>query len=159
MITLSTQIDVSDIRGREITGFLLNCTDELYQRWWPGTHLSFHTISRFPSNVGNVVFMDEFIGDRRVITKAVVKEVLDGRRIVSQMKKLVPLPVFLKLELNEVGDGVRLTHTIHAGFEGFGRFADPIFRMYFTQAFAEAMNEHVRTEFAKLRDMLRKRVG
>jgi hypothetical protein len=159
MITFSTQINVPDISGREITDFLLNCNDELYQRWWPGTHLSFHTITRFPGNVGNVVFMDEFVGHRRVVTKATVREVVDGRRVMWQMRKVVPLPVFLILELEDMDDGVRLKHTIDAGFSGLGRIFDPIFRIYFTEVFAEAMNEHVRTEFPKLRDMLRKRAA
>jgi hypothetical protein len=135
----------------------VSCNDELYQRWWPGTHLSFHTITKSPNNVGNVVFMDEFVGDRRVATKATVREIVDGRRIVWQMK--VSLPVFLILELEDVDDGVRLKHTIKAGFSGIGRIFDPILRIYFTQAFAEAMDEHVRTEFPKLRDMLRNRAA
>jgi hypothetical protein len=103
--------------------------------------------------------MDEFIGDRRVAMKATVRELVDGRRVVWQMRKVVPLPVFLILELEDVDDGVRLKHTINAGFSGLARIFDPIFRTYFTQSFAEAMNEHVRTEFPKLRDMLRKRAA
>jgi hypothetical protein len=137
----------------------VSCNDELYQRWWPGTHLSFHTITKSPNNVGNVVFMDEFVGDRRIATKATVREIVDGRRIVWQMRKVASLQVFLILELEDMDDGVRLKYTIKAGFSGIGRIFNPIFRTYFTQVFTEAMNKHVRTEFPKLRDMLRKRAG
>ena len=155
MITLRTQIAVSGVTGLEIFNFLLNCTDAEYQRWWPGTHLSFHTIKRMPGDVGNLVVMDEFIGNRRVRAKGLVTEVEPGKRLVWQFRKLVRLPVQLSLEFDEQGDALQLTHTINAGFHGIGRVLDPLLRLYFSRRFAEALDEHVRTEFPKLRDLLR----
>jgi len=155
MITLRTQIEVPGITGREILEFLLNCTDEEYQRWWPGTHLKFHTIQGFPGDVGTVIFMEEFVGRRRVKAKGVVAEVDAGRKVVWQFKKLVRLPVRLILVLEDNPDAVQLTHTIEIGYSGVGRMLDPLFRLYFSREFATAMDEHVRTEFPKLRDMLR----
>ncbi len=38
---------------------------------------------------------------------------------------------------------------------GIGRLLDPIFRIYFSPRFERAMDEHVRAEFPRLRDMLR----
>jgi hypothetical protein len=155
VIRLCTQIEVSGITGIEITDFLLNCTDEAYRHWWPGTHLSFHTIKRVPGDVGNLVFMDEFIGDRRIRMQGVVTEVHPGKRLVWQCTKLIRWPVKLVLQLDDEGDAARLTHTIEAGFNGFGRILDPLFRLYFSRRFAESMDQHVRTEFPKLRDILR----
>jgi hypothetical protein len=81
MITLRTQLAVPGVTGTEVTDFFLNCTDAEYQRWWPGTHLSYHTINRVPGDVGSLVVMDEYIGDRRVRAKGVVTEVEPGKRI------------------------------------------------------------------------------
>lgn len=155
MIRLRTQIAVPGVTGIEIFDFLLNCTDAEYQRWWPGTHLSFHTIKRIPGEVGNLVMMDEFIGNRRVRAKGLVTEVEPGKRLVWQLRKLVPLPVWLSLEFEEQGDTLQLTHTIEAGFNGIGRVLDPLLRLYLSRQFAEALDEHVRIELPKLRDFLR----
>lgn len=155
MVTLCTQIAIAGVTGIEIINFLLNCTDAEYQRWWPGTHLSFHTIKRTPGEVGSLVMMDEFIGNRRVRAKGLVTEVEPGKRLVWQLRKLIFLPVRLSLECVDRGDALQLTHTVEAGFHGIGRVFDPLFRLYFTQRFAKALDEHVRTEFPKLRDMLR----
>lgn len=48
--------------------------------------------------------------------------------------------------------GVAITHTTSAGFRGAGRILDPMFRLYFSEQFARALDEHVKTEFLLLRD-------
>jgi hypothetical protein len=155
MITLRSQLFVDGVRGNEIVDFLLTCTDQAYQAWWPGTHLQLHTLVRCPNNVGNIVFMDEFIGKRRIKMIGVVR-VAEPTRLVWQLKKGILLPVWLTLELAEDAAGVTLTHTIRAGFDGLGQFFDPLFRLYFSEAFGRALDEHVKTEFPKLRDLLRR---
>ncbi len=155
MITLRTQMELPGITGNEIVQFLLNCTDEEYQRWWPGTHLSFHTIQRHSGDVGNLVYMDEFIGQRRVKGKAIVTEIVPGQRVAWQMVKLIRLPVWFTLDLKDQGDQVRLTHTIEAGYRSIGSVLDPLLRLYFSPGFAKAMDDHVREEFPRLRDMLK----
>ena len=78
-----------------------------------------------------------------------------GRKIVWQLKRWrVHLPIRLTLELRDRDGGVTLRHTIRAGFGGPGRVLDPLFRVYFSLRFARDMDEHVRTEFPKLRDLL-----
>ena len=60
------------------------------------------------------------------------------------------------LDLEDDAGGVTITHTIRAGFKGIGRIVDPILRAFlFSDEFERAMDEHVKTEFPKLRDMLR----
>lgn len=156
MITLQTQLHLDGIRGNEVTDFLLACTDQAYQLWWPGTHLKFHTLERHPNNLGNVVYMDEFVGKRRIKMTGLVTEALSGKKIIWQFKKVFRLPAWLTVELVDDGTGVTLTHTIQAGFKGLGELLNPILRLYFTKEFEQAMDEHAKTEFPKLRDLLRR---
>jgi hypothetical protein len=104
--------------------------------------------------VGNIVFMDEFIGKRRIQMLGVVR-IAEPTKIVWQLKKGIPLPVWLALELIDDAAGVTITHTIRAGFDGLGQFFDPLFRVHFSNEFGRAMDEHFKTEFPKLRDLLR----
>jgi hypothetical protein len=59
------------------------------------------------------------------------------------------------LELKDDAEGVALIHTIQAGFTGVGKILDPILRLYFTNEFSRAMDEHATIEFPKLGEMLR----
>jgi hypothetical protein len=155
MITLQSQIYVNGVRGNEIVDFLLTCTDQAYQAWWPGTHLQLHTLACYPNSVGNVVFMDELIGKRRIQMVGVVR-IAEPAKLVWQLKKGILLPVRLTLELVDDAAGVTITHTIRAGFNGLRQFLDPLFRLYFSDEFGRAMDEHVKTEFPNLRDLLRR---
>ena len=155
MVILQTKLRVPGLTAQQVIDFLSSCTDEDYRRWWPGTHLRFHTIERRPGEVGNVVLMDEWIGTRRVRMKGVVTELIPGRKVVWQMKLLVKLPARLVLELEDSPTGVAITHTIRAGFAGIGRILDPLFRLYLSKTFERAMDDHARTEFPKLAEVLR----
>lgn len=154
MLTLQTQLRVHGIKGKEIFDFLVNPNDHAYQQWWPGTHLQLHTLKRSEDHVGDVIYMDEYIGDRRVRMKGVVVEATPGHVLVWQFLKVIRLPVRLSLELADEEGGVAITHTIEAGFKGPGRLLDPLLRLYFTRKFAAAMGDHVKTEFPLLRDRL-----
>ncbi|CAG0926644.1 hypothetical protein TFLX_00146 [Thermoflexales bacterium] len=158
MLTIQTQVHVSNITGAEMIDFMLHCTDREYQAWWQGTHLEFHTIKRYPDNIGNIVYMDEFVGKKRVKMLAIVTEVIPGRRIVWQMKQIVRLPVWLIIDFVDDPRGVRLTHSLQAGFKGLGRILDPIWRIYFTDEFRQSMDEHATIEFPKLGEMLRTQI-
>ncbi|HET6685861.1 MAG TPA: hypothetical protein VFH02_04970 [Jiangellaceae bacterium] len=154
MLRIQTEIVVEGITGRQITDFLLDCTDERYQQWWPAIHLRLHPLALGRDHVGDEVFMDEYVGERRVRMTGVVAEASPGARIVWQLKKGVRLPVRLTLELADRDGGVALRHTITAGYRGIGRVLDPLLRLYFSPGFATAMDDHVRTEFPLLRDQL-----
>jgi hypothetical protein len=156
MIKIQSQVHVVGLSSREVVDFLLKCTDEQYRAWWPGTHLQLHARARFPGDIGNVYYMDEYIGERRLRMTAVVRAIEPGKEIVWQLKKGLALPAWLTLKLADDTVGVLITHTIEAGFSGPGRLLDPLLRLYLSDAFSRAMDEHVRTEFPKLRDMLRR---
>ena len=154
MIRLETRLALRGIDGEAITDFMLSCDDERYRAWWPGVHLQFHTLVHRPGFVGSVVYMDEYVGRRRLRMKASVEEVQPGRRIVWRMLWLFRLPVRLFLELSPRSAGLELVHRIEAGFRGAGLLMDPLWRLFFSRAFANAMDEHARTEFPRLAALL-----
>lgn len=155
MIVLQSSVHIANATAGEIFDFLTHPTDALYQEWWPGTHLQLHLLDDSKASAPTRFYMDERVGDRRVRMTGIVVEAKPGSRIVWQLEKGIRLPVWLVLELNDQGDGVTVVHTIRAGFSGLGRILDPLFRLHFSDAFARAMDEHVRTEFPRLRDLLR----
>lgn len=154
MLILETKTLVEGLTGHEIFAFLAEPGDREYQKWWPGVHLRFHIVTRGVGHVGDVLHMDEYVGTRRVRLSAVVVAAVPGERLVWQLIAGVRLPVWLSLELVDGAAGVTVTHRIRAGWAGRGRIFDPILRLYFSRRFAAAMDEHVRTEFRRLRDRL-----
>ena len=155
MITLTTKTQIAGVTAKQITDFLLEPTDESYQRWWPGTHLRFHDLKRVNGYVGNIIYMDEIVGKRRIRMAAEVVEAKPARKIVWRMRKGVPLPAYVILELQDERDGaVAITHTIRAGLDGAGRIFDPFLRLYFSPSFCRDVDEHVKVEFIKLVPLL-----
>jgi hypothetical protein len=156
MFSIATRMHVAGLSGRETTDFLSTCNDEAYQRWWPGMHFHLHTVKGKPGSVGSVVFVDELVGNRRVTVTCVLVYLVPGRKLIWQLRRpLFRLPVRLIFQLKDTDTGVRIEQSIQAGFPGFASLLDPVFRLFFPASFATAMNEHVRTEFPKLRDFLR----
>jgi hypothetical protein len=156
MIIIESSVLVDAVTGSEITEFLLNPTDDRYQAWWPGTHLQFHVVAATPEHLGETVWMDEFVGSRRLRMTGIVVEVEPGRRIVWQLKRWIRLPAWLRLELADQADGCLVRHTVQVGYRGLARVLDPILRLYVSRRFAAELDEHVRTEFPKLGGRLRR---
>ena len=155
MLELQTKIRVDGAAASEFFDFIANPDDESYRAWWPGTHLQLHIRERgSDDHVGDLIYMDEYVGTRRVRMIAIVLEAVRGKRLVWGMKRVVRLPVRLVLDFVDDAAGVEITHTIEAGFSGPGRVLDSVMKLYFTQAFTEALDDHVRTEFPLLRDRL-----
>ena len=157
MVTLTTTIDVEGMSGADVYDFLANPDDQSYREWWPGTHLAFHVRKHGREHVGDVVYMDEYVGTRRLRMTGVVTDAIPGRRLVWQLVRGVELPAHLDLRLDDHDGGVRITHTTRAGFRGAGRLLDPVFRLYFTKRLIAALDDHVRTEFPRLRHLLHER--
>ncbi len=100
MLTLESRVTVPGLTGAEITTFLSECTDAGYQQWWPGVHLHLHSLTAGGgAHLGDEIFMDEFIGTRRLRMTAVVVEAEPGRKIMWQMKKGIRLPAWLTIEV------------------------------------------------------------
>lgn len=154
MIELKTDVAVKGISGRSVSDFMLQCTDADYQKWWPGTHLAFHTTRHVPGDLGNHVYFDEYIGKRRFKLRGVVVEVVSGKRVVWQMKRVFRLPAWLILALDDTPEGVVITHILKAGFNGIGRLLDPLLRLVLDQDFEHDLQEHAQTEFKRLAELL-----
>ena len=159
MITFQTKTHVDRLKGEQVFDFLVNANDREYQEWWPGVHLQLHTLKRCVNHIGNIVYMDEFIGEYRVKSTAVLVEAVPSRKLVWQARKGIRLPVRLSLEMDDDQAGVSITHTIQVGFKGLGSVLDVVLRVFFPAKFTTAMEEHVKIEFPKLRDMLARTAG
>ena len=155
MLVIESRVDVAGLSGRDVTDFMVACTDEQYQSWWPGTHLQLHVLGGTTGEVGDVMVMDEFIGRRRLRLHGILEAVEPGRRLVWRFHKVVPLPARLSLELSPIPGGVAVRHLITAGWRRIGRVVDPLLRLYFTPRFTTDLDAHVRTEFRLLSDHLR----
>ena len=154
MITLTTKVWADGLTGREVTDFLLRAGDEDYRRWWPGTHLQFHTLRHVGGDVGNLIYFEELVGKRHERTQALVVELVPGRRLVWQLKKGIRWPIWIELELQDGAGGVAITQTTRVGYEGAGRILDPLLRLYFSRGYARALDDHATTEFPRLRELL-----
>jgi hypothetical protein len=154
MIEMRTEVHVKGISGKDVSDFMLHCTNADYRNWWPGTHLVFVTAKRFPKDIGNTVFFDEYVGKRRLKIDGRVVKHAPGKEIVWQMLKGVPLPAWLALEFVDDDEGVHITHTLRAGFAGIGRMFDPVLRLYLNEEFMEDMEEHAHIEFTRLGEII-----
>jgi hypothetical protein len=155
MLTLHTEMRVDGITGTQVFDFLTNPDDESYRAWWPGTHLQLHIREAGgDDHVGDVIYMDEYVGKRRLRMSAVVTEAVPGKKLVWRFKRGIKLPARLDLELEDYDSGVAITHTIRAGFRGAGRVLDPVLKLVLSAGFARDMDHHARTEFPRLRDLL-----
>ena len=155
MVVLQTRVSVKGITGKRVTDFFINCTDSDYQRWWEGTHLEFHTINWTTDGIGSLVYFDEYVGRHRLKFKGKITAYAAGERIEYRLARGLPLPAWLVLEFEDRPDGVDIVHTVKAGYQGIGKTLDPLIRLYLSDAFEKALNEHADTEFAKLGDLLR----
>ena len=150
MIEMVAEVMVSGVTGEQITGFMLNCEDKSYRDWWPGTHLAMHTIKRFAENRGNLVFFDEYVGNRRLRFNGIVVENIPGKKVVWQMVKWIKLPARVVLECTEQNNQLMISHTLRAGVSGIGRLLDPILRLYLNRNFEKDLGEHAHIEFTRL---------
>ena len=89
MLTLESHVTVRGVTGQEITDFLLEPHDDSYRAWWPGTHLEFHVLRHGTQgeHVGDVVWMDEYVGGRRVRMAAEVVTAVPGEKVVWRLRR------------------------------------------------------------------------
>lgn len=162
MFTLETRAHVAGLSARAAYDFLVLPPSRGFQDWWPGTHLLTKVLRRGvaadgkPSDLGSRIYMEQMIGPFHVCETADIVEAIPGRRFTRQVIIGLRLPIFITFDLVEEAGGTTITHTICAGWRGIRRVLDPLFRLYFTRAFAAALDEHLRTEYELLRDVLPK---
>ena len=72
------------------------------------------------------------------------------------MIKVFLLPVWFSMEFKNGSDGIDVIHTVKAGYNGIGKILDPLLRLYLSDSFEQQLNEHVKDEFMKLGDLLKR---
>jgi hypothetical protein len=71
------------------------------------------------------------------------------------MIKIVRLPAWLILDVEDAPGGVRILHTMAVGYRGIGRLLDPLLRLYLSAGFERQLNQHAQTEFPVLAAILK----
>lgn len=157
MVTLETVVNVKGVGAGDVYAFMLNCSDLDYQKWWPDVHLVFHTVKRYPGDIGNLVYVDEYVGKYRIRGHAVVTSLVPCAEIVWQIKKPVKIPAWFIMRFEDKTDGVEIVHIVSAGFNGPGKIFDPVIRLVLTEEFERQLNLHAQMEFPKLAELLQGR--
>ena len=119
--------------------------------------MRFHIVKNGDENhLGDVVFMDEFLGkSRRLTFHAVVITSNRPNKIEWQMKKAgVRLPAVVELELSDTDEGVKLKHELRIGYSGIGHLLDPFIKLYFNESYRKALEEHCKIEWFRLVEYL-----
>lgn len=155
VVVLQTRVFVKGITGKQVTDFFVNCTDSDYQKWWEGTHLKFHTVSRTTDVIGSLVYFDEYVGKHRLKFKGRITSHAPGKRLEYRLARGLSMPAWLVLEFQDRPDGVDIVHTVKAGYQGIGKILNPLIRLYLSSEFEDALNKHANTEFSRLGDLLR----
>jgi hypothetical protein len=153
MIRCITDLTVPNATAEQFYAFMINPDNGRYRAWWPEEHLSFFIVkSRCQDHLGDVVYYDEYVGEaRRLKFFATVVEAHYPTSIAWQMKKAgVPLPAVLSVEFTDTPEGVKIQHELRLGFRGVGKILDPLIGLYFTKAFADALEKHCREEWPRL---------
>ena len=157
MITHTVELCVPSARAKQFYDFMINPCDKRYSEWWPNEHLQFHIVKHGNENhLGDVVFMDEYLGrNRRLTFHAVVITASYPNKIEWQMKKAgIRFPAVVELGLNDSDEGVKLKHELRMGYLGIGKLLDPFIKLYFNQSYRKALEEHCKVEWFKLAEYL-----
>jgi hypothetical protein len=154
MVTLKTVVKMKGVTSKEAYDFMLNLNDADYQRWWKGTHLICHTVKKYPGDEGNLVYIDEYVGRHRLKGYAVITKLVLNKEIIYQFKAGVKIPAWLIIRIEDLEDGIRLTHIVEAGGCGIWKIFDPFFRLYLNKSFESDLTAHAHQEFPMLAEML-----
>jgi hypothetical protein len=158
MIRHTVNLTVPEAAAVQFYGFMINPCDQRYSEWWPGEHLQFHIVKQGDENhLGDLVFMDEYLGkNRRLTFNAVVTKADKPSLIEWQMIKAgVRLPAFVALKLHDAPEGIKLTHELRIGYNGTRKWLDPLIRLYFNKSYQQALEKHCQIEWPKLVNYLR----
>lgn len=154
MVTLKTVVKMKGVTSKEVYDFMLNLNDADYQRWWKGTHLICHTVKKYPDNIGNIVYADEFVGKYRLKGHMVNTKLIPGKEMVCRFKVGIKLPVWFIMRFEDLEEGISLTHIVEAGGRGIWKIFDPFFRLVLNKRFESDLTAHAHQEFPMLAEML-----
>ncbi len=66
------------------------------------------------------------------------------------MKKIIMLPVWLNLYIEELEEGLNLIHQLSIGYNGIGKLLDPLILFLLPKDLEHELNEHAKIEFTNL---------
>ena len=155
MICFQTEVNVAQLTGKQISDFMLHCTDPQYQKWWPSTHFSYHIRRSNNKTIGNIYYFDEFVGPYRLRFKARISAYIPGQFLEWQLIRIIPLPAKLSLRFADTAVGTQLTHQLSIGFRGIGKLLDTIIKSLIPKDLGSFLNDHARHEFALLSEVFR----
>ena len=158
MIRHTVELTIPNAKAEQFYDFMINPCNEHYRNWWKGEHLQFYIVKHGNNrnHLGDIVFMDEYLGENRRLTFFAVVITADRHnKIEWQMKKAgFRLPAVVELELNDTNESVRLKHELRIGYSGLGKLLDPLIKLYFNNSFRKSLEEHCRIEWFKLAEYL-----
>ncbi len=151
MIVFQTTGTVKNLSARDTQNFLLNCTDEMYQKSWPGVHIQKHPIKKGgPDHIGDVIYAFEHVGKHTIEVTMKVTEYIPEKILKFRVKMGIAgslVPVYLHVETMDMPEGVHLLNRFSLGWSGIGRILDPVIGFFFPKELRDAMDEHVATEW------------
>ena len=157
MITHAMKSKLPSAAAAQFYDFMVSPPQETYARWLPDEHHKFHVVKRGAKTpIGDLVFFDQHIGKKhRLKFYAKIRTADKPRYILFQMCKFgIDLPGYLELDFFDTADGLILTETIRIGFNDFGKFIDPVIKLFFNKSFFREMNGHHKREWANLAEIL-----
>ena len=157
MIKHTVELIVPNARAEQFYDFMIEPCNERYSEWWPGEHLQFHIVKKGDENhLGDVVFMDEYLGkNRRISFYAVVITSNRPNKIEWQMKKAgIRLPAVVEIQFNDTDKGIMIKHELRIGYSGVGKLLDPLIKLYFNKSYRDALEEHCMIEWFRLAEYL-----
>lgn len=156
MITLRTAQYVEGLKAQAAYDFLATFDQDEYRAWMPGEHLHYISHRRTPDYVGSTYYLDQLIGGIRVKATETIIEATPYTRLRRQVLWFgVRSPVRMLFEFVDDDRGVMITHTVTAGFTGWRRILDPVFRLFFfTKRFDAALDQHMQDEILALREFI-----
>jgi hypothetical protein len=160
VITHVVHVSVADANAHDFFEYLTEPTDASYRSWWPGVHRRFQIVRRGDreSHVGDVVFMDEQVGSRRLAARWTVVCTERDQLMSWQLTRRVRLPAWLDISLVDHGPDLELTHVIRVGYASrAGRLLDPVLQLMFPPDYRREVTEHAQEEFPRLAAVIRAR--
>jgi len=159
VLELKSEFYVRGLTAASAIDFMINCSFDDYQKWWPGTHLELRYIKTFPDKIGNVVYFDEYVGKNRLQITTIVEKYMPGKKILWRVVEGETIQAWMTLEGVDDEEGVTLSHVFKASSTGTSGVLDTSFTQKFTPEMRRDLHDHAVTEFNMLPIFLAGKAG
>lgn len=159
MVNHVVNLVIPNATAESFYDFMINPTDDLYQKWLPEEHWVFHIVKKRQENhLGDLVFYDEILGTKKHRLTFYATIIIADRpnKIVYQMHKFgLKLPGYLDIEFINTSHGISLKHEVRIGWHGVGSIIDPIIKLFYNKSFFYALEGHCKREWSCLAEILK----